>query len=114
VNFDLKLINNNPNQKDPTKLVVGWWDDSDFSPAGTLKVFANGVLKHTQAVTANGSVILDVASWNLQNAHLIEAVIIDGVDNHQYYTKPYRDILPPLQPGEPIPGGPIGGGTPGG
>ncbi|MGE3164827.1 MAG: hypothetical protein AB7O52_07970 [Planctomycetota bacterium] len=103
VNFDLKLINNNPAHKDINQLVVGYWDDSDFSPSGDLEIYVNGTLKHSQVVTANGSVFVNVSSWNLKRRDVIEAVIIDGVDNHQYYSKTYGSILPPpVQPIDPV------------
>ena len=108
VNFDLQLINNNPNQKNKNKLVVGYWDDSDFMPAGTLEIFVNGVSQHSQVVNNNGSVVIDVSTWNLVNRDIIEAVIVDGEDNRQYYLKAYKDIKPSnvqVYPGDPLPVG---------
>lgn len=92
VNFDLELINNNPNHKDVGKLVVGYWDDSDFIPSGKLEIYVNGTLRFGQAVSSNGSIIVNVSSWNLKRRDVIEAVIIDGQDNRQYYTKAFSSI----------------------
>ncbi|MGE3167212.1 MAG: hypothetical protein AB7O52_20080 [Planctomycetota bacterium] len=103
VNFDLPLINNNPNNKDLTKLLVGYWDDTDFSPSGSLKVLVNGTLKWSQTVSSNGSVVIDISTWNLKRADVIEAVAEDGVHNRQYYQKAFRDLVPGYQEAEPEP-----------
>ena len=95
VNFELALINNDINMKDPNTLLVSYWDDTDFSGTCALEVYVNGVLKPNfpQAVTSNGTTSIDVSTWNLQVRDVIEAIVIDHADNRQRYQKLFGSLL---------------------
>ncbi len=56
VNFDLPLTNN------ISKLIVSYWDDTDFLGDGKIEVYVNGTLKYNDnTINANGSMTIDIS-----------------------------------------------------
>ena len=93
VNFDLALINNDLSNKDPNSLIVSYWDDTNFDDGGEMLIYVNDALVYNNnTILSNGSTTLDTSSWSLQETDIIEAIIIDSSDNHQYYKKSFGEL----------------------